>query len=149
MKRVPNSKRICPWAVERVKATSSMLLRVFVVRRLQTRREHFKNVLHHESARSWCSQCTLQSVKVSKNRHCEWFTTGAPHWRADANRAWARRRTARARRCVEGRERARPNTEAGEAGQNRVNLRERLHQQGSQAREHARPPVLKAASIFQ
>ena len=66
----------------------------------------------------------------------------APHWRADARRAWAPRRTARRTRSAEGRERACPNTEAGEAGQVRVNFHESLDQQGSQAGERARPPVL-------
>ena len=46
--------------------------------------------------------------KSAKNRHCEWSTSGAPHWRADARRAWARRRTTRARSRAEERERARP-----------------------------------------
>ena len=63
-------------------------------------------------------------------------------WRADARRAWARRRTTRAKRRAEGRERARPN----EAGQVRVNLHASLDQRGSQASERARPPVLKAVS---
>ena len=42
--------------------------------------------------------------------------------------------------------RARPNNEAEEAGQVRVNLHEGLDQQGGQANERARPPVLKAVS---
>ena len=80
-----------------------------------------------------------------KHRHFEWSNSDAPHWRADTTRARARRCATRARR-VERRERARPNTAAGEAGQVCVNPHESMDQQGSQASERARPPVLKAVS---
>ena len=51
-----------------------------------------------------------RSVKLKqKKRHYERSSSDAPHWRADARRAWARRRTSRARRHAEGRGRAHVN----------------------------------------
>ena len=83
-----------------------------------------------------------QNIKVNKKT----VATSA-HRRADARRTWARRRTKRARRREEGLKRGRPDNEAEETGQVRVNLHESLDQQGSQANERARPPVLKAVSL--
>ena len=100
---------------------------------------------HRETGRG---QCTLTASKSTnkKKRHYQWSNSDAPHWRPDAKCTWARRRTTSARMRAEERERARPNTEAGEAGQVGVNLHESLDQPGIQARERARPTVLKAVS---
>ena len=89
--------------------------------------------------RCQCSLTTSKSTK-KKNRHFEWVRLGR------ASPAWARRRTKRARRRAEGHKQARPDKEAEETGQVRVDLHESLDQQGSQDNERARPPVLKAVS---
>ena len=80
--------------------------------------------------------------KFNKKRHYEWSSADASHWRADARRAWARRRTTHARRRAEGRRRAGPNLEAEEAGQVHVNLHKNLDQPGGQISVRARVPVV-------
>ena len=96
--------------------------------------------------RNWTgSNALLQCQNQQENRHHEWSDSDAPHRRADARRAWGRRRTKRARRRAEGRKRARPENEAEETGQVRLNFLPSLDQQGSQANERACPP-LKAES---
>ena len=71
-----------------------------------------------------------QRQSQQKKRHHEWSSPDASHWRADARRAWARRRSAHARRRAEGRKRAHPNLEAEGAGQVLVNLHKNLDQPG-------------------
>ena len=79
-----------------------------------------------------------QHQSQQKNHNYEWSDSDAPHRRADARRAWARRRTKRARRRAEGLKQPRPDNEAEDTVQVRVNLHESLDQQGSQANERAR-----------
>ena len=82
--------------------------------------------------------------QIQQKSRFEWSSSDAPHWRADARRALARRRTTHVRRRAEGRRRAHPNLEAEEAGQVHVDLRKNLDQLGGQTSARSRPPVLKA-----
>ena len=73
------------------------------------------------------------SVTPSKSTANRRYDSDPSHRRADARRTWPQRRTKRARRRAEGVKRARPDNEAEETRQVRVNLHVCLDQQGSRA----------------
>ena len=90
--------------------------------------------------RNWTGSEHSRNVKCNEKRHYEWSSSDAPHWRADARRAGARRRSTHARRRAKG-WRAHPNIEAEEAGQVHVKLQKKTstNQEVSLVSVHVRP----------